>query len=100
MRYLRARWEERLEKLPSVKILTSKDPTQSCGLANFSVAGIPSATIERYLWEKHRIVAISIIHDEFQGVRVTPNIYTTLAELDTFAAAIEQLVRDPPQGKA
>ena len=100
MRFLRARWENRVEKLPGVKILTSKDPAQSCGLSNVSITGVPAPTIERYLWEKHRIVVVAIVHDEYQGIRVTPNIYTTLGEIDTFAGAIEQFVRNPPQGKA
>jgi len=93
MRYLRARWQDRLEKLPTVKILTSRDPAQSCGLAMFTVAGIPAEKISRQLWDKHRIVAISIVHPEFEGIRVTPNIYTTLDEIDTFAEAVERIVR-------
>ncbi len=100
MRYLRARWESRVEKLPGVRILTSKDPAQSCGLSNVSITGVPAPTIERYLWEKHRIVVVAIVHDEYQGIRVTPNIYTTIGEIDTFAGAMEQFVRNQPQGKA
>src|SRR2546422_3960473 len=34
LRFLRDRWAKRLEKLPGVKILTSYDPAQSCGLAD------------------------------------------------------------------
>jgi selenocysteine lyase/cysteine desulfurase len=93
MRYLRARWEDRVEKLPGAKILTSKDPEQSCGLVNLSLETIPAPKVARHLWDKHRIVVTPIVHDEYQGIRVTPNIYTTLEEIDTFAAAIEGLVR-------
>jgi selenocysteine lyase/cysteine desulfurase len=93
MRYLRARWEERVEKLPGAKILTSKDPEQACGLVNLSLAAIPAARVARHLWDKHRIVVTAIVHDEYQGIRVTPNIYTTLEEIDSFASAIEGLVR-------
>jgi isopenicillin-N epimerase len=93
MRYLRARWEDRIERLPAAKILTSKDPEQSCGLVNLSLANIPAPKVARHIWDKHRIVVTPIVHDEYQGIRVTPNIYTTLEEIDTFAAAIEGLVR-------
>ena len=93
MRYLRARWEDRVEKLPGAKILTSKDPQQSCGLVNLSLTGIDARKVVTYLWNKHRIVVTSIVHDEYQGIRVTPNIYTTVEEIDTFAGAIEALVR-------
>jgi len=96
MRYLRRRWESRLERLPAVKLLTSNDPAQSAGIGLFSVQDLAPAVIERHLWEKHRIVVVSIVHDEFQGIRVTPNIYTTVREIDAFADAIESLVRDGP----
>jgi len=100
MRYLRHRWESRFEKLPGVKLLTSRDPAQSAGIGNFSIEGIAPAVIERYLWEKHRIVVVAIIHEEFQGIRVTPNIYTTIREIETFTDAIEKLVREGPQNVA
>jgi selenocysteine lyase/cysteine desulfurase len=93
MRYLRARWEDRVDKLPGAKILTSKDPEQSCGLVNLSLAGIPAPKVARHLWDKHRVVVTPIVHDEYQGIRVTPNIYTTLEEIDTFSDAIEGLAR-------
>jgi isopenicillin-N epimerase len=96
MRYLRHRWESRLEQLPAVKLLTSRDPTQSAGIGNFSMENIAPAVIERHLWERHRIVVVSIIHQEFQGIRVTPNIYTTIREMDTFADAVERLARAGP----
>lgn len=93
MRYLRSRWEARLEKLPAVKVLTSKDPAQSCGLVLVSVKGVPAEKVVRLLWEKSRVVVVPIVHAEFEGVRVTPNIYTTLDEIDTFAATMEEIVR-------
>jgi selenocysteine lyase/cysteine desulfurase len=39
------------------------------------------------------------VHPEYQGIRVTPNIYTTLEEVDTFAAAMEEMVeKGIPEG--
>jgi selenocysteine lyase/cysteine desulfurase len=52
-----------------------------------------SEAIARRLWEKHRVVVVPIIHPEFEGIRVTPNIYTTLEEIDTFCEAVEKIVR-------
>ena len=100
MRYLRARWQDRLEKLPAVKILTPRDPAQSCGLALFTVQGVSAEKIARQLWDKHRVVVVSIVHPEFEGVRVTPNIYSTLDEIDTFSDAVERIVRSEGRGAA
>ena len=35
-----------------------------------------------HLWDRHRIQLGATVRDEFRGLRVSPNIYTTLAELD------------------
>ena len=86
--------------MPGVRFLTSKDPAQSCGLALFAVDGIPAEKMARLLWEQSRVVVVSIVHDEYEGVRVTPNIYTTLDEIDTFAAAVERIVRNNGWGAA
>jgi selenocysteine lyase/cysteine desulfurase len=94
MRYLRERWESRVEKLPGVKILTSKDPEQSCGLVNVALPAFDLRKVVAHLWNRHRIVVTTAgVADEYQGLRITPNIYTTLEEIDTFSGAIESLVR-------
>ena len=46
-----------------------------------------------HLMNAHRIFTTPILHDEFKGVRITPNVYTTLAELDRFAEAVETIAR-------
>jgi isopenicillin-N epimerase len=43
------------------------------------------------LWERWRIIATPIVHAEYEGLRVTPNVYTTLEEVDTFASAMEEI---------
>jgi selenocysteine lyase/cysteine desulfurase len=93
MRYLSDRWITRLEKNPRVKILSSRLPDQSWGLQNVSLEGIAAPKAYEYLWTKHRIITAAITHAEYQGLRVTPNIYTTLQEVDMFADAIEDLLK-------
>ena len=47
-----------------------------------------------YLWEKHRIWVVAITTPgEYQGLRITPNVYTTLEEIDTFADVMEKIIR-------
>jgi isopenicillin-N epimerase len=93
-RYLRKRWSSRLRDLPGVKILNSEDPAQSCAIGFLSVAGFEAPKLSTYLWEKHRIWTVSIVTPgEYQGLRITPNVYTTLEEVDTFAEVMEKLIR-------
>jgi isopenicillin-N epimerase len=94
MRYLRARWQTRVDKLPGVRILTSNDPEQSCGLVNVALDNFDPRKVVDHLWTRHRIVVTTAgVEKQYQGLRITPNIYTTLDEIDTFAAAMEDLVR-------
>ena len=91
LRYLRDRWASRLARQPKFKIHTSMDPAQSCAIANVQIVGVPTAKVVSRLWDRWRIIATPIVHEEFEGLRVTPNVYTTLEEVDTFAAAMEQI---------
>ena len=93
LRFLKDRWARRLEQMKGVRILTPYDPQQSCGLANFSVEGIEPGKLVSHLWERYRIIVTPINHAEFKGIRVTPNVYTTLSEIDMFCDAVEKTIR-------
>jgi isopenicillin-N epimerase len=84
LRYLSRYWMNRLKDVPKIGFNTSFDPNQSCAIANVKVEGIEPTAIGSYLFNKHHIFTTPIVHEEFKGIRITPNVYTTLAELDRF----------------
>ncbi len=93
-RYLRKRWSNRLRELPGVKILNSEDPQQSCAIGFISIDGFNASKLAAYLWEKERIWTVAIdTPGEYQGLRITPNVYTTLEEVDTFTEVMEKIIR-------
>jgi selenocysteine lyase/cysteine desulfurase len=92
LRYLKDRWARRYERHARARVLTSFDPTQACGLGNLSLAGLPSQKVAPHLWAKHRIWVTPITHAEFDGIRITPNVFTTLEEIDTFCSAIDAVI--------
>lgn len=93
-RYLRKRWSSELAKLPGVKILNSEDPEQSCAIGFISVASIEAPALQQYLWNKHRIWTVAIVSPgEYQGLRITPNVYSTLEEIDTFTEVMTKVIR-------
>ena len=95
LRYLRERWARRLEQLPGVRTLTSYDPEQSCGIGLLSVDGMDPAKLAERLWEKNRILVVAItLPNEYAGIRITPNVYTTLQEVDTLCDAVETAVKE------
>jgi len=93
LRYLSRYWMNKLKDLPNVQFHTSFDENQSCGIANIEIVGIDPAALQSYLMEKHKIFTVAILHDEFKGIRVTPNVYTTLKELDRFCDVMERVAK-------
>ena len=93
VRYLKERWALRLQKVPRIRLATSLDPTHSCGLATVGIDGVEPGKIGAQMWDRYRIIVTPIVHAGFRGVRVTPNVYTTLDEVDLFADALEEMAR-------
>ena len=93
LRYLSRYWMNRLKDVPKIGFNTSFDPNQSCAIANVNVAGVEPTAIGSYLFAKHHIFTTPILHDEFKGIRITPNVYTTLGELDRFCELMESIAR-------
>src|SRR4026207_1742276 len=93
LRYLSRYWMNRLKDVPKTRFNTSFDANQSCAIANVHVDGTNPEAVTKYLFDKHHIFAVPIMHEEFQGIRITPNVYTTLGELDRFCEQMEQIAR-------
>ena len=93
LRYLRDRWMDALEPDSRIHIRTSRDPAQSGGLALVSVDGYEPGQLTEHLWQRHRIIVTPIVHPEFKGLRITPNVYTTLRELDVFVEAVQNVLK-------
>jgi len=92
LRYLRDRWMRRLEGKPRVQLHTSFDPAMSGGVANVGIEGIEPGRIVDHLWKTRRVFTVGIGHPQCTGIRVTPNIYTTLPEIDLFAEGMEEIL--------
>lgn len=88
--YLRDRWAKRLlaEGQGRVRVLTPLDSPWGGGLGFFNVDGLDPVKLGEWLFSKYRVVQTPIVHKEFQGIRVTPNVYTSLDEIDRFAELV------------
>lgn len=97
LRYLTSHWASRIEQLSNVRFFTSFAPDMSCGLATFEIIGIESSELSRYLNKRHNILTQTMSSPgrapEIRGVRVTPNVYTTLDELKYFCEVIENVAK-------
>ncbi|HEX6730005.1 MAG TPA: aminotransferase class V-fold PLP-dependent enzyme [Pyrinomonadaceae bacterium] len=93
LRYLTRYWVNQLKDIPKVSFNTSFDPNQSCAIANVHIEGTDPSAIGSYLFDKHRVFTTPIIHEEFKGIRITPNVYTTLGELDRFCGLMAMIAK-------
>jgi selenocysteine lyase/cysteine desulfurase len=50
--------------------------------------------VRDYLWDRHRIITVSINHAEFRGLRISPSVYTTIPELDRFIDVMSGIARN------
>ena len=94
LRYLTHYWAEKLGALPKVRFNTALDEKQSCAIANVKIEGVDTSKLGAHLMDKHKIFTVPILHDEFEGLRVTPNVYTTLGELDRFVDAMTVVAKN------
>lgn len=88
LRYLRHRWTDRLVDLPNIRFQTNLDPKHSCALTTVGIEGIKPGDLGAWLLAKHGIFVVGIVNPEVNGIRVTPNVYTTVQEVDRFAEAM------------
>ncbi len=92
LRYLNKRWINRLKNFNNVKFMTNiNDDSQWCGIINVHIEGTDVDKVVTYLLDKHRIFVTPIKHEEFEGMRITPNVYTLLSDIDLFADVMERI---------
>jgi selenocysteine lyase/cysteine desulfurase len=94
LRYLRDYWALQLLEHDRVHLHTSLKPQFACGLAVVNIEGIDPGDLSNHMWAQHKIIVTPIKHAEFQGIRVTPNVCTTIPELDRFVAAMEDVIQN------
>ncbi len=99
LRYLRDRWAKRLlaDSSRRFNILTPLDDRQSCAICLVNIEGVDTPKLQQWLWGKHKVMTVAIVHPEFHGLRVTPSVYTTPGEVDRFA---ELMLKAAKQGIA
>ena len=94
LRYLRNRWAHRLRENPKCATLHSEDPAQSCGIGFLAFKGVDAGKIHDVLQSKYNIVTARVQHEEYDGLRITPHIYSTVRDIDYFADSVERELKN------
>jgi len=91
LRYLQHYWTRQLVSVPGVVINTPVDMIRHGGIGNVGVESMGPAELADRLMAEHRIYTAAIDRPGVKGVRVTPNLYTSLSDLDALVKAVKLL---------
>lgn len=91
LRMLKKRWQEALRDVPNIVINTPDDDWRSCGIGNVGLQNIKPATLAKRLYNEFGIFTVAIDYANVKGCRITPNVFTTLDEIDRFVDAMKKL---------
>lgn len=93
LRWLQQYWTTRLRGIPRVQVFTPTDPSRTGAIANVGIEGMKPGVLAAALMDRYRIFTVAINTAGVTGVRVTPQLFTTTAELDALVRAITELAR-------
>jgi selenocysteine lyase/cysteine desulfurase len=91
LRYLQNYWTSRVSAIPGVVLNTPTSADRACAIANVGINGMKPALLAETLLKKYKIWTVAIDYANVQGCRITPNLYTTTAELDQLVNALQEL---------
>lgn len=91
LKFLQQYWTRQLRDQDRVVINTPADMNRHGGIGNVGVEGIEPNRLAKMLMKDFGIFTVGIDRPGVQGLRITPNLYTTTEELDALVSAIMTL---------
>ncbi len=93
LHYLKNYWMEKVKNIPKVKLNTSMNPKYGCAIGNVLVEGKKPGELDSFLLDKYKVHTVGIVWENINGVRVTPNVYTTTKNLDVLVEGISAFAK-------
>ncbi len=90
LRYLQNYWVSKVRGHNNVVLNTPEDPARSCAIANVGLKMMKPAAMAELLMQKYKVYTVAIDSGVVQGCRITPNVFTTTAELDVLVNALKR----------
>ncbi|MEZ4991611.1 MAG: aminotransferase class V-fold PLP-dependent enzyme [Saprospiraceae bacterium] len=90
LHYLKNYWAERVSEFPGVSVGTSLHPEYGCAIGLLQIDGQDPVDVHNYLFQEHRLHTTAIKWENINGVRITPNVYTTTRDLDVLVEAVRK----------
>lgn len=93
LHYLKNYWMEKVKDLPGVKLNTSLHPRWGCAIGNIGITGKKPGELDGFLFNQYKIHTVGIEWENINGVRITPNVYTSTRDLDVLVEGITAFVK-------
>ena len=84
-----------------MRVFSSLEKGQTWGVAMVGIDGVDPRALSQHMMDQYRIVVNAVSGGtppaqvfDYSGLRVTPNVYTTLEEIDTFAQAMLDVAKN------
>ena len=94
LQYLKNYWLNKVKEIEGLNIHTSLDPKFACAIALVSIEGMPTREFTHKLFTKFKVHTTGITRENVDGVRVTPNVYTTTKDLDVLVKGVKALAKE------
>jgi selenocysteine lyase/cysteine desulfurase len=86
--YLRNYWMNKVKNHPKLSFYNSFRPEFICALANVSAEGFVANELASTLLNDYNVHTVGIVYESVNGLRVTPNVYTSTDDLDIFTDSL------------
>ncbi|MEL0009155.1 MAG: aminotransferase class V-fold PLP-dependent enzyme [Flammeovirgaceae bacterium] len=89
LKFLQMRWASELKDNKNIILNTPLEEGQSFGIANVGVKNLHPSELADKLFDNHNIFTVPIDDERgIRGVRVSPNLYSTIEDIDKFIEAM------------
>ncbi|MEO0468224.1 MAG: aminotransferase class V-fold PLP-dependent enzyme [Bacteroidota bacterium] len=95
LNYLKKYWTERVADIPRLSFTSIPNAANTCAICSFNLEGWKPLDLHNALLRKYSLYTTALL-DVVPGVRVSPQVYTSLNELDTLVKAIHELAETKP----
>jgi selenocysteine lyase/cysteine desulfurase len=93
LRYLKNYWAKKLQTYQNVRFYTSFKDRYAGGIALFGVTDRDVNQVSLELERKYRIHHTRTKLEGIEGIRISPNVYTSLDDLDRFLEGVDVLLK-------
>lgn len=91
LRYIQNYWTDRARKMSHLVLFTPEERHRSCAIATVGIKDMEPAEMAKILLEDYGVFTVAINGSGVHGCRVSPNVFTSIEELDTFVEALRSM---------